>query len=77
MLGGEETEWRILKNNFLAPSLYTDAILDSGRIYAVTEPRGDVLVWEPLEYGKIPYLCFMLIDIFHFDLCNIFVLHCI
>ncbi|KAM0837989.1 hypothetical protein ACQ4PT_061274 [Festuca glaucescens] len=51
MMGGRDYDWRILKNDFLRPSFYADAILDEGRIYAVTEPRGDVLVWELLEYG--------------------------
>ncbi|KAM0911208.1 hypothetical protein ACQ4PT_013652 [Festuca glaucescens] len=51
MMGGTDSDWRILKNDFLRLSLYADAIYDEGRIYAVTEPRGDVLVWQPMEYG--------------------------
>jgi hypothetical protein len=26
------------------------------RVYAVTEPRGDVLVWEPHTWGEASYL---------------------
>ncbi|KAM0908765.1 hypothetical protein ACQ4PT_015247 [Festuca glaucescens] len=52
MMGGTDSDWRILKNDFLRPSLYADAIYDEGRIYAITEPRGDVLVWQPMEYGE-------------------------
>ena len=55
MLGGRDSDWRILNNDFLRLSFYADAILDEGRIYAVTEPRGDVLVWELLEYGKFVF----------------------
>lgn len=55
MLGGREPDWIILKNDFLRPSFYADAILDNDRIYAVTEPLGEVLVWEPLVYGKFVF----------------------
>jgi hypothetical protein len=55
MMGGMDSDWRILKNDFLRPSFYADAIYDEGRIYAVTEPRGDVLVWQPMEYGKFVF----------------------
>lgn len=52
MRGGDDPQWRILNNPFLAPSTYVDAIQDlQERIYAVTAPLGDVLVWEPLEWG--------------------------
>jgi hypothetical protein len=74
MMGGMDSDWRILKNDFLRPSFYADAIYDEGRIYAVTEPRGDVLVWQPMEYGKFVFyliynnfalLVFMPSDIFN------------
>jgi hypothetical protein len=49
--GSRDVQWRILRNDYLAPSRYVDAILTTGRIYAVTAPRGDVLVWEPTIWG--------------------------
>ena len=53
MRGGIDLQWRILKNGCLASSqTYVDAIHDlHERIYAVTGPRGDVYVWDPLEWG--------------------------
>ena len=36
----------------LAPARYVDAIMDFTRIYAVTEPKGDVLVLEPTIWGE-------------------------
>ena len=52
MRGGTDVDWRILRNEFLAPARYVDAIMDFTRIYAVTEPKGDVLVWEPTIWGE-------------------------
>lgn len=52
MRGGRDVNWRILCNDFLAPSRYVDAIMDGERIYAVTSPSGDVLVWEPTIWGE-------------------------
>ena len=53
-----QKDWTILRNDYLAPATYVDAfsITNSlegmSRIYAVTEPRGDVLVWEPSKWSK-------------------------
>jgi hypothetical protein len=62
--GSRDVQWRILRNDYLAPSRYVDAILTSGRIYAVTAPRGDVLVWDPTIWGE--FLIFVLIVFFFF-----------
>ena len=51
MRGGVDPQWKILKNNYLAPSTFVDAIMYNQVIYAVIEPQGDVLVWDPLEWG--------------------------
>ena len=56
-----ETVWTILPHTDLRPSKYVDAVGTSenserrtlDRIYAVTEPRGDVHVWQPFEWGKL------------------------
>ena len=50
--GGTDRNWTILRNDHLAPSSYEDAILDNGRIFAVTSPRGDVHVWEPTRWVR-------------------------
>ena len=54
MRGGVDSHWKILNAACLAPSRYMDAIQDlQERICAVTEPHGDVLLWEPTEWGKL------------------------
>jgi hypothetical protein len=70
--GSRDVQWRILRNDYLAPSRYVDAILTSGRIYAVTAPRGDVLVWDPTIWGE--FLIFVLIVFFFFI--SSLTLHC-
>ena len=52
-----DTDWIILRNDYLAPATYVDAIAtnlygEDERIYAVTAPRGDVLVWEPFKWSE-------------------------
>ena len=44
MHDGRDVDWMILRNEFLAPPRYVDAIMHVQRIYAVTEPKCDVLV---------------------------------
>ena len=52
----------ILRNDYLTLATYVNSIakcLISGsidRIYTVTEPRGDVLVWEPNKWSESRYL---------------------
>ena len=47
-----DKEWIILRDEYLRPEKYVDAVFTSGwsdsphRIYAVTEPSGDVRVWS-------------------------------
>ena len=53
MRGARDQNWRILRNDFLAPSRYVDAILDGDRICALTAPRGDLFVWEPTVWGEL------------------------
>ena len=60
MRGGTDLNWRILPHQYLAPSLFVDAILDGGRIYASTAPHGDVLVWQPEEYGEFFFQLFLI-----------------
>jgi hypothetical protein len=53
-----QKDWTILRNDYLAPATYVDAFSIGNspecmtRIYAVTEPRGDVLLWEPSKWSK-------------------------
>lgn len=54
--GGRDISWTILRNDFLAPSRYVDAIMHNARIYAVTAPRGDVLVWDPTVWSEFSFL---------------------
>jgi hypothetical protein len=57
----QDNDWVILKNYHLAPRRYVDACAirrfgdrrELYRMYAVTEPRGDVLVWEPHTWGEL------------------------
>ena len=52
MRGGVNPQWRILSNDFFAPSRFVDAIQDmQQRIYVLTEPHEDVFVWDLLEWG--------------------------
>ena len=53
-----DKDWIILHNHCLWPARYVDAVTTSDwrrlprRIYAVTELRGYVYVWEPYDWGK-------------------------
>jgi hypothetical protein len=57
----QDNDWVILKNYYLAPRRYVNACAfrrfgdrtELYRVYAVTEPRGDVLVWEPHTWGEL------------------------
>jgi hypothetical protein len=57
----QDNDWVILKNYHLAPRMYVDACAihrfgdrtDLFRVYTVTEPRGDVLIWEPHTWGEL------------------------
>ena len=59
-----DREWIILRNNSLAPRRYVDAVAIPNtdfwghllRIYVVTEPRGDIVVWEPYTWGESYYM---------------------
>lgn len=56
-----DRDWIILRNDYLAPAKYVDALAvgflyPMERIYAVTEPRGEVLVWEPYKWSESCYL---------------------
>jgi hypothetical protein len=42
--GGDNLQWRILRNDKLAPLKYVDAIMDNGRIFAISKPRGEFIV---------------------------------
>jgi hypothetical protein len=56
-----DNDWVILKNYHLAPHRYVDACAfrrfvertQLFHVYAFTEPRGDVLVWEPHTWGEL------------------------
>jgi hypothetical protein len=57
----QDNDWVILKNYHLAPRRYVDACAihrfgdrrELYHVYAVTKPRGDVLVWEPHTWGEL------------------------
>ena len=56
-----DRDWIILLNDYLAPATYVDAFAISrlysmDSIYAVTQPRGDVLLWEPNKWSKSRYI---------------------
>ena len=63
--GTRDMQWRILQHDFLAPSRYVDAVLMSERIYAVTAPTGDVLVWDPTIWGMFLfyYHCYLILAV--------------
>ena len=55
----EDKEWTVLRDDFLRPEKYVDAVFTYGyssyrpqHIYAATEPSGDVRVWEPSIWGE-------------------------
>ena len=55
----EDKEWTVLRDEFLRPEKYLDTVFTSSyysnkpqRIYAVTEPSGDMCVWEPFILGE-------------------------
>jgi hypothetical protein len=56
--GGRGETWRVLRLDNLAPCKFVDALSDRWltRIYAVTEPRGEVAVWEPQKWSKFMHI---------------------
>jgi hypothetical protein len=57
----QDNDWVILKNYHLAPRRYVDACAfrrfsdqtELYRVYTVTEPRGNILVWEPHTWVEL------------------------
>jgi hypothetical protein len=58
--------WVVIQNNYLAPTKYVDVVAVGHpqfdrHIYAVTELRGDVLVWEPYECTVVELKFYLLL----------------